>query len=352
MLRDFQLVMAALFDEFGLEARNGLVFRMLRTSLILMAVIWLGVGASYAQNRKVRVAMPGYTIAGLSFLTAKFNGYYASEGLDVELIAMRAPTANLAVLSGSVEFSTVPLVGLTTALRGGALKLLMVHFDKPQHSLFVKNELQNVRALRGKKIAVSGPSVIDDLLLREYLAANGVDAGREVNILSIGAADTRVTSLISGAVDAAVIIAPFTFVARDAGFRELVAFKDQGFLLPSGGIVARDEFLRAEPNLVERFVRGSMMGFIHSRDNRSGAIKVLTKSLKIDEQVATKVYDASRPTMTADGALPEDAQKKMAAFVAKTSGLKEIPPLDKVFDFSFVRKANAALQAKGWHPGS
>src|SRR5262245_45339858 len=55
-----------------------------------------------AQIRKVRVAMPGYTIAGISFLTAKLNGYYAGEGLDAELIAMRAPTANLALLSGSV----------------------------------------------------------------------------------------------------------------------------------------------------------------------------------------------------------------------------------------------------------
>lgn len=122
-----------------------------------------------AQSRKVRVAMPGYTIAGISFLTAKVNGYYAAEGLDVELIAMRAPTANLAVLSGSVEFSTVPLAGLNTALRGGALKIVMVHFDKPQHVLFVKNDLQNLKLLRGKKVAVSGPGVIDDLLLREVL---------------------------------------------------------------------------------------------------------------------------------------------------------------------------------------
>ena len=308
-------------------------------------------GASEAQTRKVRVAMPGYTIAGLSFLTAKINGYYASEGLDVELIAMRAPTANLAVLSGSVEFSTVPLVGMNTALRGGALKVLMVHFDKPQHVLFVRNELQNLKLLRGKKIAVSGPGVIDDLLLREVLSANGIDAAKELTILTLGAADTRVTSLISGAVDGAMIIAPFTFTAKDAGFRELVVFKDQGILLASGGIVARDETLRAEPALVERFVRASAMGFIHSRDNRSGAIRVLIKALKIDETIATKVYDASRPTMTADGTLSDDAQKRMAAFVAKTAALKEIAPVEKVFDFSVLRKANAALHAKGWQPG-
>jgi ABC-type nitrate/sulfonate/bicarbonate transport system substrate-binding protein len=328
------------------------VKRIVRTIIYSMLVTLVAVGGGNAQTRKVRVAMPGYTIAGLSFLTAKINGYYTSEGLDVELIAMRAPTANLAVLSGSVEFSTVPLLGLTTALRGGALKVLLVHFDKPQHVLFAKSELQNTRALRGKKIAVAGPGVIDDILLREHLATNGIDAGRDVTILSMGAADTRVTGLISGAVDAAMIIAPFTFTAKDAGFRELVVFKDQGFLLPSGGIVARDETLRTDAALAERFVRASVMGFILSRDNRTGAIKVLSKSLKIDEQIAAKIYDASRPTMTADGELSDDAQKRMAAFVAKTSGLKDVAPAEKVFDFSFIRKAHAALHAKGWQPGS
>jgi len=312
---------------------------------ILIGTVELG-----AQNRKVRVAMPGYTIAGISFLTAKLNGYYAAEGLDVELIAMRAPTANLAVLSSSVEFSTVPLAGLNTALRGGALKIIMVHFDKPQHVLFVKNDLQNLKLLRGKKVAVSGPGVIDDVLLREVLASSGIDANKELAILSMGSADTRVTSLISGAVDGAMIIAPHTFTAKDAGFRELVVFRDQGLLLPSGGIAAREETLRSDPALVERFTRASMMGFIHSRDNRAGAIRVLSKTLRIDEAVAAKVYDSSRPTMTADGTLSEDAQKKMAAFVAKSSGLKEHIAADKAFDFSFVRKANVALHAKGWQP--
>ena len=323
-----------------------MIFRI-SVSIVIIFISTVELGA---QGRKVRVAMPGYTIAGISFLTAKLNGYYTAEGLDVELIAMRAPTANLSVLSGSVEFSTVPLVGLNTALRGGALKIIMVHFDKPQHVLFVKNDLQNLRSLRGKKIAVSGPGVIDDVLLREVLSNNGIDANKDLAILSMGSADTRVTSLISGAVDGAMVIAPHTFSAKDAGFRELVVFRDQGVLLPSGGIAVRDDTIKNDPALVDRFTRASMMGFIHSRDNRAGAIRVLSKTLRIEEPVAVKVYDSSRPTMTADGTLSEDAQKKMASFVAKSSGLKEIVTLDKAFDFSFVRKANATLHSKSWQP--
>jgi ABC-type nitrate/sulfonate/bicarbonate transport system substrate-binding protein len=149
-----------------------------------------------------------------------------------------------------------------------------------------------------------------------------------------------------------MLIAPYTFVAKEAGYRELVMFQDQGFLLPSGGIVARDETLRVDPVLVERFVRASLMGFLNSRDNRTGAVRALSKSLKIEEPVAAKIHDASRPTMTADGGLSEDGQRKMAAFVAKTAGLKDVAPVEKVFDFSFIRKAHATLQAKGWQPGS
>ena len=83
--------------------------------------------------------------------------------------------------------------------------------------------------------------------------------------------------------------------------------------------------LRADAPLVERFVRASMMGFHYSRDNRGGAIKVLSKSLRIDDGIAAKVYDSSRPTMTADGTSSEEAQKKMAAFVAKSAGFERNP---------------------------
>ena len=304
-----------------------------------------------AQNKKVRVALPGYTIAALSFLTAKMNNYYVAEGLEVELIAMRASTANLAVLGGNVEFSGVPLAGLTTALRGGGVKLLFCQFDKPQHALFAKPEYQNVKALRGKKLAVAGIGTIDDILLREVLSANGLDPTRDVTILSMGAADARFTALVSGAIEASVLIAPVSFYAKDQGFRELAAFQDLGFVLPSGGIVARDETLKTDPLTAERFVRATLMGFLFMRDNRPGTLKVMSRMLKIDEPTAAKLYDSSRPTLTADGTVTGDTEKKMTGFILKIAGVKDAPPADKLYDFSLVRKAHVALQAKGWQPG-
>jgi NitT/TauT family transport system substrate-binding protein len=333
-------------DKFPLRAQ------LLFTALGICLTTVFGFDYGEAQPKKVRVAIPGYTIAVLSFLAAKTNGYYVAEGLDVELVAMRAPTANVAVLSGSVEFSAVPLAGVTTALRGAPLKVLFCQNDRPQHVLFAKSDLQNIKALRGRKIAVVGPGAIDDVLLREVLSANGLDGGKDATILAIGTAETRFAALVSGTVDAAVLIAPFTFNAKEAGFKELITFKDEGFVLPSGGIVARDELLKTDPVTVEKFVRTTLMGFILTRDNRPAAIKVLSRSMKIEEPTAARIYDSARPTMTADGALSDEAQKKVVAFVMKQAGVKEAPPYDKLFDFSVIKKANATLQARGWHPGS
>jgi NitT/TauT family transport system substrate-binding protein len=326
--------------------------KLLFAALAVFLAILFVAQRSEAQTKKVRIAIPGYTIAVLSFLAARTNGYYAAEGLDVELIAMRAPTANVAVLSGSVEFSGVPLAGLTTALRGASLKVLFCQNDRPQHVLFAKSDLQNIKALRGRKIAVVGPGAIDDVLLREVFSANGLDGGKDATILAIGTAETRFAALASGTVDAAVLIAPLTFNAKEAGFKELITFKDEGFVLPSGGIVARDDFLKADPVTVEKFVRATLMGFILTRDNRPAAIKVLSRNLKIEEATAARIYDSARPTMTVDGALSEEAQKKVVSFVVKQAGAKEAPPYDKLFDFSVIKKANATLQARGWHSGS
>jgi len=340
-------------DQGGLPMfarRNHLLKKLSRLPICFFFVAIIFIDCAEGQLKKVRVATPGYTISMISFLAAKMHGYYAAEGLDVELIATRAPTANLAVLSGSVEFSAVPLAGLTTALRGAPLKLLFVAFDKPQHELFVKPELQDLKALRGKKIAVAGIGTIGEVILRDYLTANGIDAAHNVTILGMGAPETRLTSLVSGSVDAAMLIAPYTLNARDAGFRTMVVFKDHNFVLPSGGLVTRQEVLEKDPVMVEKFVRASLMGFVLARDNRPEAIKVLVRNLKIDETMAAKIYDSARPIMTGDGALSDEIQNKMIAFFGRIAAAKDVPSADRVFDFSILRKAQATLQAQGWKP--
>src|SRR4030095_14327127 len=125
------------------------------------------------------------------------------------------------------------------------------------------------------------------------------------------------------------LIAPVSFYAKDQGFRELAAFQDMGFVLPSGGIVAPGDNLKNGPQMTGRFVRATIMGFLLMRDNRPGTLKVMSRMLRIDEPTAAKLYDSSRPTLTNDGTVTGETEKKMTGMVLKIAGVKETPATEK-----------------------
>jgi len=54
--------------------------------------------------------------------------------------------------------------------------------------------------------------------------------------------------------------------------------------------------------------------------------------------------------MTPDGTINEALQRKSIEHIVGRVGVKEPPPLDKIFDFSLTRKLNEELRAKGWRP--
>jgi len=57
----------------------------------------------------------------------------------------------------------------------------------------------------------------------------------------------------------------------------------------------------------EKLVRGAVKGHRYARNNRSGTIPILARTLKIKEDVATRIYDAALPGMVADGSIDEES---------------------------------------------
>jgi NitT/TauT family transport system substrate-binding protein len=300
----------------------------------------------------LKIAIPSTTQAVLAFTIARDKGYYRAEGLDVELILMSAPIASRALLSGDVAVATVGGAGLPPVLRGSPFKFLFTTYNRAMFWLYAKPEIRDVKGLKGKRVGVSGIGSGPDSLLREILRRNGLDANRDVAILSLGVMPTIYTGLQSGTVDAAMLSPPVTFKAEEAGFRELVSFPKQDLVELQGSILVRDASLQSDPAQMERFLRGTYKGFLYMKENRNGTIPILSRYLQVNESVAAKAYDhVVRPAMTHDGTLSPETQAKAVEHVLKRLDLKEAPPLGKIFDFSLARKVMTELQSKGWRPG-
>jgi ABC-type nitrate/sulfonate/bicarbonate transport system substrate-binding protein len=306
--------------------------------------------AERAEPVRLRLSVPVHGFSHVAFYAAKEKGYFQEEDLDVEVILMSGAIGIRALIAGDVDASTVGGSALPPILRGAPLRMVFISFDKPTHWLYAKPDIRAVKDLKGRKVAVDGLGGTLESLLRYVLEKNGLEAGRDVPILAIGPPPGRFAALTSGAIDATLFTFPLNFRAEEAGFRELVNFVKQDILSLTGSIVVREALFQSDAGLVEKLVRGAVKGHLYARNNRSGTIPILARTLKIKEDVATRIYDAAQPGMVADGSISEETQRRVIDDTRKSLGMKESVSADKVFRFSLVHKITAELKAHGWKP--
>lgn len=319
--------------------------------LRLVIVFLLLCSTAYAQDlRKIYVAIPAVTPSVSTFAISKDRGYYREEGLDVELVVMPSAVGTQALIGGNVKFSTLGGASMPPLLRGAPLKFLFSTFQRPMFWLYSKAEIKTVADLKGKKIGVSSLGSGPDSILRDILKKHGLDGARDAVILPVGSGTARYYALQAGSVDAAMLSIPAIFLAQDAGYRELVSLPDQDVVELQGSILAPVSVMESDPALVEKFVRGSLKGLITFRDSRAISIQVLMRFLRLKEDMVGRIYDRFRVALTPDGTITEAVQRKSLEHVIDRVGVKEPPPLAKIFDFSLTRKLNEELKSKGWRP--
>jgi NitT/TauT family transport system substrate-binding protein len=318
--------------------------------IVAIAVSFLSLPAN-AEPKTARAAIPAQNLTAIAFYAAQEKGYYRAEGLDVQLILMSAPVSAVALIGGDLEFSTAAGAAMTAAVRGAPLSFLFHTYYRPLYWLYVRREIQDVAALKGRKIGISGIGSGPYFLVVDLLKKHGLEAGRDVAILTTGVQSASFAALASGAVDATSLSPPFMFNAQQAGFRELVAFVKEDFVELQSAVVVRNELLKTDPELVEKFLRATIKGLLYARQVRSGTIPIVARLLKIDEETAAKTYDLYRSAMTADGTVSKETQARFVDEIAKRMKLKEPPAVENIFNYSTSRKIIRELESSGWKPG-
>lgn len=324
-----------------------LPFRFTRF-FILVGVLCITHVTDAAESR-VRVAIPSESMAQIAFYVGIEKGYYKQEGLNVELILMQAPVANLSLIGGDVNFSTVPAAALNAALRGAPLRVIYSTFYRPMHWLYARPQIRNIKDLKNRRIGVDGRGGAMELLVREILDKNGVIDEKNTPLLALGVQSNRFIALESGVVDATILTFPLSFTAETAGFHQLVSFLEQGDMVQLAGTLVLREPV-ADPSVVEKFLRGTMKGLLFARANRAETAAILGQRIKIKNDLSLRIYDLARPGMSSDGTVREDLQKKVLDQTVQMVGLKQSPPAQKFFDFSVVKKIRAELDATKWAP--
>ena len=270
-------------------------------AVVIIAALLVGIrDNSFAQE--IFVAHPALTFGDIPYYIAKEKNFYRDEGFQVKDLYIRGGvTASQALQAGSVHFTLALGTGVRAALSGMTIKAIMVYCDKPYHFLYARPDL-GVRAaadLKGKRIAVTGLGSTTYYATRKVVERLGLDADRDVRILSVG---DIWPALASGAVEAGLIRPPFTNMAEKMGMVRL-GYVGDAIQMPMSGLVTSERLIQQQPELVRRFIRGTVKGlrFFLDKKNQSESITALNRVTPMEPEVAKQTYDFYYGIMTNDG---------------------------------------------------
>jgi ABC-type nitrate/sulfonate/bicarbonate transport system substrate-binding protein len=155
------------------------------------------------------------------------------------------------LIGGSFDYSQMLGQGGGAIMRGAPLKIIMAFDMRPSWFLLGGKSMKSLQDLKGKQLAVSSFGAALDQMTRELLPRFGLEPMRDVIVRAIEPPPNRLTALLSGAIDAAVLTHPETIIARKQGYQELLFFGDH-IEFVSFGVVATEKNIAQRPDFVRR----------------------------------------------------------------------------------------------------
>ena len=210
-----------------------------KSALILshLFVLSLLAGPAQAQqSAKLRTVTYGViTISALNwpFLIAEHQGMFQREGVDfVRVLGDTTTMTSQALVAGAMDFSQINLVQLLAANTSGA-DLVVVGGDVmvPIYTLIVDPSIKSYAELKGKRLAVAGPTDPLNYVLVRMLEANGLKPG-EYEFLGLGGTPNRLAGVQKGGVAGAASVGLIGLTQKGFAQTPQFKFRLQSFLGP------------------------------------------------------------------------------------------------------------------------
>jgi ABC-type nitrate/sulfonate/bicarbonate transport system substrate-binding protein len=295
----------------------------------------------------VRIAVVSRSTLDLPFWVARDRGFFGAEGLEAEIILFRASMTVQAMLAGNIDFATATGTAVTAAVSGADVRIVHAMSDRPSFDLISQPGITSVQQLRGKKVGIGGIGGLPEILLRQIFNANQISQD-QVTLLPLGASDVTYLSLKAGVVDATMLQIPQTFLAQDDGFRKIASGADY-YRIVQGGLTSTKATIVERPEVVARVVRATLRAVRLIRGDRKYALEVMLKKSYVDlgkerERFAERAYDAAMQGYLPSGVVDENLQREMIAVAAQRIKPPPVVTSERVFDFSFARKAGESVR--------
>jgi len=210
---------------------------------------------------------------------AKERGIFDKYGLDVDLsYVATSSTLVPSMLAGEIAIAAGAEDAVISAGLGGADVVMIA--SGPTHllfSIYAPSSIQGLSDLKGKRLGVTRFGSATDFSARYVLSRNNLRPGDDVATIQMGGVPEIFAGLQAGAIDAGVLSPPTSFLARDAGMKELLDISKQDVEFYQGPLLARRAWLKDNREVAVRFVKAYIEAIATMKKDPAQAQEVVSK---------------------------------------------------------------------------
>jgi NitT/TauT family transport system substrate-binding protein len=262
--------------------------------IAILVLVFFGERPAAAQEPvelKAGISDPVNTV--LAWYMARDAGFYAAQGLKVDIINMSGGSRGAAELqAGRLD---VMHVGLSSVIRvnrgGGDIRSIGSLSNVIRFTFFAAAAVRNAADLKGGVIGVSTFGSESDATVTLAMQRLGLARG-DVVVKEYGGGMRRLEAVKSGEIQATPINEPISSLARSQGINVLVDLVPEQIPWVFSSVVVRRGDISGRRDLLLRFLRGTIEGNYLALTDAARARGVLAKELKIaDPEILDITYN-------------------------------------------------------------
>jgi ABC-type nitrate/sulfonate/bicarbonate transport system substrate-binding protein len=315
------------------------------SSIVLLLILLLHSSLGFPQEKaKLRVSSATKTLGYEPLWIASKMGFFERQGLDVELVVIRASDVGIQALAGgSLEIAgsaaDAPVAasekGLDLVIVGGIINGLT-------QSIMAAKKFKTYADLRGATFGAISLTSGVTFALRHVMKAKGLEYPRDYKLLVIGGSPQTFAALTAGQIDAAALSLPLNYAAEELGFNEIGRFVDVVPNYQLAALSVKRSWAEKHRAVLVRVMKSmaQTMRWIHQ--NKEPAVDFLAKEMKLKPEHARRGWEFYTTTRMwhPDGDLNIDGlQVVTQIYWEQTQAKGPAPGAAKYIDQSYLRDA-------------
>jgi NitT/TauT family transport system substrate-binding protein len=269
----------------------------MKNCLWTISFLFLAASGAFAQQQNLQNLILGYSGSGISSDLRRVmekERIWEKYGLNVKSVYFNSGSIlTQAMLGGNIVVSDSGVPEMMTLPVSGAMetKVITVNINRLEHIFITRKNVAKTDDLKGKKIAVSRFGSASDLTTRMVLRSWKLDPEKDVMLLQSGNTPTRMSALLAGHVDGALVSPEGVHKVLASGCcRALADLSELPLDFARFGVTVPAALIKNQRDLGRRIVMAYIEGIYAFKTKPKLAFSILEEEGIKDPAVAKDIY--------------------------------------------------------------